>query len=395
MNRKKTVLVFLVILLLIISNFSSQAESIKEQKIIIPSARTSAIGGPHAALADNLTTLFSNPAGFVAAGPQFSFVEITLGLSGPIFDIASIITQGGGAGIETLLASSNVQGLLQKLYAGMNLAGPIYFGYVGKGLGFGFFNTSEVTFASSAAFTLTATLREQLVLCGGYAFHIPFPESTRSSLDFGVLLKGSLRGESVITKSLLELPALFSSISVNTVLNQPFSFISAIGFDAGVRFSFKEVLTFGLAARDIFTPTLRNSYTTLQNFLDNVETPVKTNGIIPLDLSFGVLFSPKLGSVERYITDLKLMLDYSDILDFITHKATARNPLLHIGFGAEIVLLELFSLRAGFYDGLFAAGLGMNLTFFTLNAAMFGRELSIEPGLKPVYNVMVGLEFRI
>ena len=62
------------------------------------SARSASIGGVHVALADDLSTVFSNPAGFRAAGPELSLTEITVGLSGPIFDLAGIIAEGVGSG---------------------------------------------------------------------------------------------------------------------------------------------------------------------------------------------------------------------------------------------------------------------------------------------------------
>jgi hypothetical protein len=60
----------------------------------------------------------------------------------------------------------------------------------------------------------------------------------------------------------------------------------------------------------------------------------------------------------------------------------------------EVVMLQILALRAGFNEGYFSAGLGLNLTFFSLNLTMFGSELSTEPGLRPVYNLLLGLEFR-
>ena len=107
------------------------------------------------------------------------------------------------------------------------------------------------------------------------------------------------------------------------------------------------------------------------------------------------MFSPDFGKVERYISHLKIFLDYNDILDFFTHPATATNPVLHVGFGTEIVLLEILSIRAGFDEGLLSAGLGIDLTLFTLSVSMFGRELSPEPGLRPVYNLLIGLDFSL
>jgi hypothetical protein len=138
---------------------------------------------------------------------------------------------------------------------------------------------------------------------------------------------------------------------------------------------------------------VRNSYASLTGFTTGV-TPTLAYGLAPIDLSAGVLFTPPLGALAGYLSDLKIALDYSDILDFLTHPSTASNPVLHVGLGIEVVMLDILSLRAGFGDGYFSAGLGLNLTVFRLNLTMYGSELSTEPGLRPAYNLLVGFEFR-
>jgi hypothetical protein len=385
----KRVVLILIVLCLIGGVVHSQ------ENITVPSARTAGIGGVHAALADDLTTLFSNPAGFVSAGPQLAIAELTLGLQGPIFDIANLGVQAAsGADLTALFATPEVQSLLQGLYASMNLLGPISFGYVGKGLGLGIFNTTGMAFANSSPLTISVSLSERLILAGGYSFRIPLPEDSDHILDVGVLLKGFLEGRSEFTRSFLQLPDLFSTFSLDTFTNEPFQFITGIGFDLGVRYSWKDTITVGLAGIDVFSPTIINSYTTMNGFLQATETPTPSNGLVPFKLNLGVMYTPNIGGAKKIISGLKVMLDYRDILDFLVHPSTARNPLLHIGLGVELRLLEILSIRAGLNEGLPAAGLGLELHFFTLNAAMFGTELGSEPGMRSVYNIMIGLEFR-
>jgi len=266
---------------------------------------------------------------------------------------------------------------------------------VGNGLGFGIFNTSDVVFRSPRSLSLEATARESILLCGGYALRVPFPDAWATTLDIGFLLKGFLRGETSISTSILELESLIASIGPDTVMGEPFLLTTGIGVDAGIRVGYRDVIAVGVVGRDLYSPTLRNSYTTLSGFLENSESPTQTNARVPLDLSAGLLFTPGLGVLERYVSELTIMLDYNDILDFLTHPATAKNPVLHPGLGVEITLLEILHLRGGFHQGLFSAGLGMDLTYFNLNASMYGTELSSEPGLRPVYNVLIGFEFRI
>ncbi|HUZ16939.1 MAG TPA: hypothetical protein VMV68_01040 [Spirochaetia bacterium] len=369
-------------------------QSLDSVSTSIPSARTSALGGPHAALADDFTTLFNNPAGFEAAKPSIEISELAVRLRGPIFDIASVAASGAGGNITQLLTSQNVQNLLKSIYASMDLIGPIQFGYVGHGLGFGIFNSSELTLMNTAPFTLGAGLSEQLMLVGGYAFRIPLPSALDSTLDVGVNLKGILQGTSAIEDSLLVLPTLLSSLGASTLTSAPFYFDTAIGVDAGIRYSYRDLLSVGIVGKNIYTPDLQSYYGTMQDFLNGTAAASTTNTVIPFNLSAGVLFTPRISLLDRYITGLKLMLDYNDIVGFLTHAATANNPLLNIGLGTEITLLNILDLRGGFYEGLFSAGLGLDLKYFRIDAAMFGTEMSTQPGLNPVFNILVAISFK-
>ena len=394
MRRENSFLLLIVIFTLLNPTLFPETRRI-EERISSPSPRIKALGGKHAALADDFTTLLNNPAGFQEAGPVMSLSEITMGVSGPIFDIAGVAIEGSQGDIGSVITSPDVIALLQGLYSSMRVQGPISFGYVGRGLGFGFINNSNIVFSNNKPLTISVTAQEEIALCGGYSFRVPLPEKLLSKLDAGVLLKGFLRGETSIEKSFLQIPTLFTNFNTSLLTEEPFFVVTGIGFDVGIRYSFRDLIAFGIVGRDIFTPTLKSSYSNLTAFLENSETPAKTNGLIPLDLSAGVMFTPELGRLRGYIDRLKIMLDYNDILDFLTHTATSKHPILHIGLGIEAVILNILSLRAGMYQGLFSAGLGLDLTFFTLNASMFGSELSSEPGLNPVYNLEVGLEFRL
>jgi hypothetical protein len=165
------------------------------------------------------------------------------------------------------------------------------------------------------------------------------------------------------------------------------------GVDAGVLYTWNSVLSVGITGRNPYTPVIRNTYASLGAFSSG-SAPTVSYGLAPISLDAGILFTPRLGVLQDYLTGLKLMLDYGDILDFITHPATAKNPLLHIGLGAELTMLDILSLRDGFGQGYFSAGLGLNLTVFQLSLSMYGSELSLEPGLRPAYNLLAGIEFR-
>lgn len=396
--RNRRVGLFLASLLLLpaLAGSAESTASFSEYGIDLPSARMSAFGGSHAALADGLSCLFTNPAGFRSSRPELSLAEVTANLTGPVFSIADIIIQAaGGTDVLDLLTTESVQALLRKLYASGSVLGPLAFGYVGEGLGFGFFNTSVVTFTSTGTVPrITANAQEDIVFAGGYAFRIPLPPALQSSLDLGVMLKAFLRGNLTVDKSMLDLLGIFSALSPDLLMDQPFVLGVGVGADAGLLWNWNGLLSLGIVCRDIWTPVAYNDYGTLQSFLD-AAVPTTTFGLVPLDLTAGILFTPTLGFLERYVTDIKIALDYGDILDFLTHPATARNPVLHAGIGMELTLLDILALRGGFLNGYFSAGFGVDFTVVRLNVTMFGEELSTEPGLRPAYNLMLGLEFRL
>ena len=103
---------------------------------------------------------------------------------------------------------------------------------------------------------------------------------------------------------------------------------------------------------------------------------------------------PQWAFLADYLSSPKFMLDYSDIFDFWTHPDTASNPILHVGLGVEVTLLDILALRAGFGDGYFSAGVGIDLSVMQFGLTMYGRELSSQPGLQPNYNLLLSTVFR-
>lgn len=375
--------------------FTAHAQSVDSATVSADSTRAAALGGPHVALPSGFETLFANPAGLVDVAPQFNFSELTLRFTGPVFSLAGVVLQGVGGDLSSVLASSGVQSLLSSIYADLRLTGPLYFGYAGSGMGFVVLNDSGATISNVGATGIEARFAERFLLSAGYGLNLPLPEAWRSTLSVGFGLKGFVRGNAIVSTSLLTLPTLVDSLSVDLLTGSPFELVSGIGIDAGVVYRWRDLIGVGLTASNLYTPTATFTYDTLSGFLDSSADPGgPVYDTVPQDITAGITFTPELGSFQRYVEYLSLSLDYRDILDFWLDPANAENFILKFGFGAEATLLEVLAVRAGFSEGLFAAGLGIEMGFVTLNAAMYGTELSAEPGLRPMYNLMFGLEFR-
>lgn len=354
-------------------------ERLIEDELFIESARLSAIGGPHVAFTDDFSVLFTNPAGFQSVEAGWNYCDLTITTVGPIFDIVNVILEGDLA---------DIPGLIRGMYAGIDVVGPISFGYIGDGLGIGFFNTTGIFIENTTPMTVELIVDEEILLCSGYSFRMPI-KSENHILDIGFLLKCFIKGEIVITTSVLDL----MSIDAGTLMSEPFYLIAGIGLDLGILYSYKGIFTVGMVGKDVFTPVRRTEYSNISACFDG-SGGTSENGIVPFNFAIGIEYNPELKRIKKHINDFRILLDYNDIFDFIVHPETSKHPLLHIGLGLEIKLLKILSLRGGLYQGLLSAGFGVELGVFTLNIAMFGREFSSEPGLKSVYNIQIGLEFQ-
>ncbi len=353
-----------------------------DDPVQIVSPVMSAVGGPHVTMVDGFSSLLNNPAGFKSAKPEISIAEVSAGLKGPVFDIATMLITSD---------LSNLPSIMQGIYAGLDLLGPLSFGYIGNGLGFGIYNSTISSVASSGPLTVDIKMGEEVAICGGYALRIPLGPTSVQTLDFGMLLKGTFTGLADFEESALNI----MNISAASLLNEPFDFITGIGFDLGLRYTYRDVFSAGIVGKDIFSPTLHTQYSSVAAFSSGADPTGSSNGIVPFALNAGVMYAPKFTDTNSFVSRLRIFADYFDILDFWLYPSRAVNPLLHIGLGTEVTVLEILNVRAGFYEGLFSAGLGLNLHYFTLDAAMFGTELSTEPGLHPVYNIQLGVSFRI
>ena len=285
------------------------AQLVEDQGVEISSPRTEAIGGPHAALADDLTSLFNNPAAFSSAGPEVSLAQVTMRLTGPIFSIADVIAQimGNGLNLQTLLTNQGLLGLLGNLYAVGTLDGPLAFGYVGDGLGFGFFNSTGISFSSVSAGLIpvvTASLGESVLFLGGYSFRVPLPESLRMTLDLGLEVKSFIRGQIDLQQSVDQLLGAVTSLSLATLLGLPLSLDAGAGLDVGIRYSWANFISFGVVARNLPTFTLINSYSSLNAFTAG-GAPTATYGYVPIDLSSGIMLTPDIPILDRFITNMK------------------------------------------------------------------------------------------
>ena len=350
----------------------------------IPVARFASMGGSHAALADDWTLLFANPAGLADVKPQLVASQLSAKVTGPLFDIA-LATLGGGSLIDNfvkVLANNGYQ-----LYAAGDIAGPLSFGYVGDGIGFGLFNRTHAVVDAASITNIGILAQEDILLVGGYAYGLDLGKSHR--VEAGLLAKGFARGGITSTTDALSLATIF-----NKVMDQPFQLQTGIGIDLGLRWIWKSTgLSAGIACRDLYSPVLVNSYTSVQGFVTNPQAASKGSvpASIPRNLDVGFAWSMLPGGLWDLVDSLTVAADYGHILDL--WKPFSPNPILNLGLGVETRFLDIVSLRIGLAEGYPNAGASLDLAVMKLNLAVWGSELGLEPGSRPAFNLMTGLEF--
>ncbi|MFZ4617332.1 MAG: hypothetical protein ACOYM2_14200 [Rectinemataceae bacterium] len=349
----------------------------------IPVARFGAMGGSHVALADDWSLMFANPAGLASVPPRFLAAQVGARASGPLFDIALALL-GGGSMID------NFVGVLArndyKLYSAVDVAGPLSFGYVGKGLGFGLFNRTHAIVDAASLTSVKIAAQEDVLLIGGYAFGVNIGNWSR--FEAGLLAKGYARGGLVSTQDALSLVNIVSSY-----MAQPFSLETGIGVDFGLRFSTSIGLAFGLACRDLYSPVLQSRYSSVQGFMDNPEASLVKSipGEVARQLDGGISWSMPAGGFWGLVDSFVVAIDYRRILDLL--ETFPRNPALNLGIGVESRFLDIISVRAGLSEGYPTAGASLDLSVMRLDLSVWGSELGLEPGARPSFNLMTTLDF--
>jgi hypothetical protein len=354
--------------------------------------KTVALGGEHAALAEGLSVLYTNPAGLAAVSQSFTFSTLNLNLSGPVFDIASLIISSS----DTSSIIANVLNLFDdkgRFYSAVDLGGPISIGYVGNGLGFGVFCRSWAEINAASILSININIQEEFSAIGGYGYRFTLLDG--NTLDIGASAKGFIKGELPYSTNLLGLTSLVSDFS-SVLTESPFDLTLGVGVDAGIRYTLAKRYIFAISAQDAYTPTFKTEYNSLSGFLISPSAAQSGSVAYSLErcnLSAGFCGYIPLGPLDNYISSFKLMVDYNDILSL--WDTLQPNPILLASAGMEITIHDILAIRCGINQALFSAGFGLDLSLCKLNIAMYGRELGSEPGARPVYNLLLGVDFSL
>ncbi|MDR2900477.1 MAG: outer membrane protein transport protein [Treponema sp.] len=389
---------FIIFALLVsIVVFSAFAQEVV-RPFTMPSARNSGMGGLHITNTDGAGALMNNPAGLVGKR-EFGLLEISPSLTLPLEKVLD--NQDAIMGLVEDLSDMNaildVVDLLVddkgRVDLGLNMGAPVAFTIVGGGFGLGLYSGAGVDLAVN---NLKVSIAAHATAQANIAFGFRVIDTDRHSLDFGFganafyRVGGERRGIGID-----DLSGIMDTVSEDPFSVVPLKSTFGLGLNLGVQYGFNDRFHVALAGTNLL------SFARIMDARGNIgeligedllmgATPAEdVNGTVAGGLTFGM----SLDVLKNGFLDLTLMADYKDILNLFAEMP--RNPILNVGVGAEVGLLNDFiTARVGIADALPSLGAGINLGLFKLNAALYGKELGLDPGVHPVMGADISILFR-
>ncbi len=292
-----------------------------------------------------------------------------------------------GSGYPAGLISGIVATIETALPSGyLRAGGQIGLGYAGNGIGLGLFAKAEATVDGTTILQAYGTAHNTITFVGGLGL-------TFGSLDLGVSVRPTILGYTRVNAApILSSYLAGADIDLATMFTNTVYYGSGLGVDIGALLRLGP-LQVGLAVRDLLGTQVayrKSDFDTYSQALlrgslpiGDELTPAEQEGIraIPMKVNAGLQFHPDLGALARVI-DPSVGIDLLDIISLARAGQEGEMDLPEqilsvLNVGAELRILRFLSLRGGYYGGYLAAGFGMRLFIFDVNAALvgdFGRD---------------------
>jgi hypothetical protein len=284
--------------------------------------------------------------------------------------------------IDNLLAE--LDAALPKGY--IRVGGHTGLGYLGNGIGLGLFANVEAVVDGRNLLASTGTAYNTITFVGGFGLSF-------GTLHLGMALRPTVFGYSHVNVApVLTGYFLTGALELTSLLANSVYFGSGLGIDVGTVWELGP-FSFGAAVKDLFGTRINYRASTIQEYYEALQTATLPLGVelteseledawrIPMKINVGAEFHPNLG-VAEYLFDPSVSVDLLDITSAIRtlragEQVTGEQILGMLNFGGQIDLFRFLSIRAGYAGGYLSGGIGLDLFFLDINAAImgdFGRD---------------------
>lgn len=376
-------------ILLVIMSFALIAQEFSYELAMpeIRHARIDALGGKHISDTSWYYSFLTNPGNIGLMGKKSLYPGLTVGIGGPIKYTQDIIAIAKDMENDDSISSlAKILSENKGLDLNLVLSGPIQFGSVKNNFGWGFFNQTYLIANAPSISYLEGLVGNESLLRFGYALPIPLGIG-KLSVGTAVDLVNRVEG-----KILTSVTNLMSGNSEEMPLPLYTSF--GFGLDVGATLSLLNFITVGL----VWDDAVYGYFTSKSSDISSGEIePDASYQAFNFDWKFNLGASVSVPGVNIFtlgvISSLDVMLDLHDVIGMMVNDPKKRNPILDVSLGTEAVFFKTISLRLGLHEMYPSAGIGARFGAFNLDAAIFGRELGLEPGTRPQLNLAISLEF--
>ena len=335
-------------------------------------ARSMALGGSSLVFAEGCDALWGNPAGLSRKKSLTLFDSSTWAYIMP----TPLNIQNLAAILNKEKSSEEITAILDDFVAENGIGGGEYFqfGWIDDGIGLGITSISDAVATGSDLANSVLDARSQInaVIGMGWLTHLgPF------EARLGVNVRGFYRIETssdgwnfgLISEALISNADIYSVIQADKLMG-------GLGFaiDAGGTLAFGP-FSVGLMVRDL-ADRLAMKESSIKEIADKYMVPMGGLDYYTISPIYTAGFSLALD--QDSLLPVTLFVEADDPLSlFSLLPSNIQEIPSKMHFGLEIGILKFSTLRVGFNQGCFSAGVGIHLLFLDLNAAMFTEPLDI------------------
>lgn len=400
---KKTFLILFFLISLILC-LSADAKYNYDEPFGWQSPEIMAQGGSFTAVASGYNSLMTNPAGF-AMSKTYKYEE-SVDENGErvvekkekgevtVIGVLPYAVINPFTLMEDLSSESLTDAILnQSETNGIGAGTQIGLGYVGHGFGFGLVTTVDMMFPQTDNILgIDGNVNVTSAFVAGYAHKFYLG-------PIGLSVGADVRPMWRIKVQDIDVDTMFSIIDGGDVDYAALDVLTgfAIGFDLGAIAEWK-MFSMGLSFRDIGHTRYLYQQSSGEDILLDPFSGTEYTGldyITPMTMRLGLGVHPDLGRLSKLI-DPKVhieyvvsMIDSDDVADY-----EDQSFWVNLHAGAEIRLLSFIALRAGLSSGYLSAGIGLDLIFLELNAALYSLEAGSHSGSSQQMGASVELAFR-
>lgn len=387
---KKLFLCILFISLTIFSVSANNSFDLKSPEVL--STRHLGLGGFYTSDTNSYFSYWINPANAALTGNRFLFPSVTINTKGNLEQIPVIIGSLTNSSEEESGSMDSILNALsssENINIGTSINGPLCFGAIKNNFAWGIFNRTYILAEIPSVSTSNIYAGEEL--CGKIAYGYPIKLSG-VTLALGMGATGFMQIEGFYNNAITELSSFnFATMPLYTNLG--------FGLDIGATLDLFKILKLSVVWDNFFQKTLiikNNSFKEIFKMKNKDKEIESLTPYIKVGLAFNI---PTKKITKGFITSWDLFIDNHDLLNFVDFIKDNRNPLkqnclLDFSAGTELVIFNTLCFRFGISESYWAAGFGMKLGYLNLDYAIYGEELSLEPGITPVLNMSFGITIQ-